>query len=101
MALPHYWNVGFSQTLGVHRLIMGTLVIFKFIEKQHFDQRRPRLQRAIKEMIKWRAGAADVLDVGVCDASDVTAYPHPAVDAGKKMKAGEPSTVLTLSILVV
>lgn len=44
---------------------------------------------ALKEALNKHAGVASVLDVGVVDADDVTAYPHLAVDACKKIKAGE------------
>ena len=48
-------------------------------------------KEAIKKVLKSHAGVADVLDVGVHDSSDSTAYPHLAVDACKKIKAGEVS----------
>jgi Ribose/Galactose Isomerase len=44
---------------------------------------------ALKETLKKHAGVAEVLDVGVIDADDSTAYPHLAVDACKKIKSGE------------
>ena len=46
---------------------------------------------AIKEILSKHKGVAEVLDVGVVDADDQTAYPHLAVDACKKIKAGEVS----------
>ena len=46
-------------------------------------------KEAIKKVLQSHAGVAEVLDVGVHDPSDSTAYPHPAVDACKKIKAGE------------
>ena len=47
---------------------------------------------ALKKELEKHAGVASVLDVGVHDSSDSTAYPHPAVDACKKIKAGEVGT---------
>ncbi|OQV06842.1 hypothetical protein CLAIMM_11360 [Cladophialophora immunda] len=44
---------------------------------------------ALKEVLKKHAGVTHVLDVGVVDADDATAYPHLAVDACKKIKSGE------------
>lgn len=44
---------------------------------------------AIKKELEKHEGVAAVLDVGVHDTDDPTAYPHPAVDACKKIKAGE------------
>lgn len=44
---------------------------------------------ALKETLKKHRGVTHVLDVGVVDADDATAYPHLAVDACKKIKAGE------------
>ena len=46
---------------------------------------------ALKETLKNHKGVTEVLDVGVIDADDSTAYPHLAVDACKKIKAGEVS----------
>jgi hypothetical protein len=54
-------------------------------------------KEAIKKVLKSHAGVAEVLDVGVHDTSDSTAYPHPAVDACKKIKAGEVRTTLKFS----
>lgn len=44
---------------------------------------------ALKETLSKHAGVAKVLDVGVNDADDSTAYPHSAVEAAKMIKAGE------------
>lgn len=44
---------------------------------------------ALKEVLHKHAGVTQVLDVGVVDADDSTAYPHLAVDAAKKIKSGE------------
>lgn len=44
---------------------------------------------ALKETLSKHAGVAKVLDVGVTDADDSTAYPHLAVDAAKKITSGE------------
>lgn len=44
---------------------------------------------ALKEVLSKHAGVAKVMDVGVLEADDKTAYPHLAVDACKKIKAGE------------
>lgn len=56
-------------------------------------------KEAIKKVLKSHVGVAEVLDVGVHDTSDSTAYPHPAVDACKKIKAGEVRTTLSVSTL--
>ncbi|KAK3066603.1 D-erythrulose-4-phosphate isomerase 1 [Teratosphaeriaceae sp. CCFEE 6253] len=37
-----------------------------------------------------------VIDVGVDDASDATAYPHPAVDAAKLIKSGKADRALLI-----
>jgi len=39
---------------------------------------------------------AKVIDVGVDDSSDKTAYPHPAVDAAKLIKSGEADRALLI-----
>lgn len=44
---------------------------------------------ALKAELERNAGVSEVLDVGVVSAEDSTAYPHLAVDAGKKIMAGE------------
>ena len=44
---------------------------------------------ALKEVLSKHSGVTQVLDVGVVDADDGTAYPHLAVDACKKIKSGE------------
>jgi ribose 5-phosphate isomerase B len=46
---------------------------------------------ALKETLKKHKGVAEVLDVGVMEASDAKAYPHSAVDAARKIKNGEVS----------
>ena len=46
-------------------------------------------KEALKETLSKHKGVAEVLDVGVVDADDSTAYPHSAVDAAKKIKSGE------------
>jgi ribose 5-phosphate isomerase B len=50
---------------------------------------------ALKAELEKNPGVAEVLDIGVGEADDSTAYPHIAVDAGKKIIAGE--VRLTLS----
>ena len=50
---------------------------------------------ALKKALEKHAGVASVLDVGVHESSDSTAYPHPAVDACKKIKAGEVGSPIT------
>ncbi len=47
---------------------------------------------ALKEVLHKHAGVTQVLDVGVVEADDSTAYPHLAVDACRKIKSGEVST---------
>jgi hypothetical protein len=49
-------------------------------------------KQTLKEVLSKHAGVAKVLDVGVLEADDKTAYPHLAVDACKKIKAGEVRT---------
>jgi hypothetical protein len=44
---------------------------------------------ALKQTLSKHAGVSSVMDVGVVEADDSTAYPHLAVDACKKIKAGE------------
>ena len=70
-----------AQTLTPIRIVVGS------------DNAGHDYKEAIKKVLKSHAGVAEVLDVGVHDTSDSTAYPHPAVDACKKIKAGEVSTV--------
>jgi ribose 5-phosphate isomerase B len=50
-------------------------------------------KQALKETLSKHKGVAKVLDVGVIDADDSTAYPHLAVDACKKIKSGEASSI--------
>ena len=49
------------------------------------------LKNALKETLSKHPGVKEVLDVGVKSADDNTSYPHAAVDAVKKIKAGEVS----------
>jgi ribose 5-phosphate isomerase B len=77
-----------ARTLTPIRIVVGS------------DNAGHDYKEAIKKVLESHAGVAEVLDVGVHDASDSTAYPHPAVDACKKIKAGEVSTALILSPLV-
>ena len=44
---------------------------------------------ALKAELEKNAGVSEVLDIGVVDAEDNTAYPHLAVDAGRKIIGGE------------
>lgn len=44
---------------------------------------------ALKEVLHKHSGVTQVLDVGVVDADDNTAYPHLAVDAAKMIKSGQ------------
>lgn len=44
---------------------------------------------ALKAELEKNPGVSQILDVGVVDADDSTAYPHIAVDAGKKIITGE------------
>ncbi len=43
----------------------------------------------LKAELEKNPGVSKVLDVGTEDADDSTAYPHIAVDASKKIIAGE------------
>eukprot|EP00249_Psilotum_nudum_P036031 c6200_g1_i1 orf=51-545(+) len=49
---------------------------------------------ALKETLSKHSGVSKVLDVGVLEADDQTAYPHLAVDACKKIKSGEADRAL-------
>jgi hypothetical protein len=69
-----------ARTLTPIRIVVGS------------DNAGHDYKEAIKKVLQSHAGVAEVLDVGVHDPSDSTAYPHPAVDACKKIKAGEVST---------
>ncbi|KEF59027.1 ribose 5-phosphate isomerase B [Exophiala aquamarina CBS 119918] len=51
---------------------------------------------ALKEVLKKHSGVTHVLDVGVVDADDGTAYPHLAVDAAKLIKSGEADRALLI-----
>ncbi|KAG9768601.1 hypothetical protein KCU88_g7148, partial [Aureobasidium melanogenum] len=51
---------------------------------------------ALKETLSKHKGVTKVLDVGVVDADDATAYPHLAVDACKKIKSGEADRALLI-----
>jgi hypothetical protein len=73
-----------ARTLTPIRIVVGS------------DNAGHDYKEAIKKVLQSHAGVAEVLDVGVHDPSDSTAYPHPAVDACKKIKAGEVSTALKL-----
>ena len=46
---------------------------------------------ALKEVLQKNKGVAEVIDVGVKDASDDKAYPHAAVDAARQVKEGKVS----------
>jgi ribose 5-phosphate isomerase B len=81
-------SVDSARTLTPIRIVVGS------------DNAGHYYKEAIKKVLESHAGVAEVLDVGVHDASDSTAYPHPAVDACKKIKAGEVSTTRILSPLV-
>jgi hypothetical protein len=77
-----------TRTLTPIRIVVGS------------DNAGHDYKEAIKKVLKSHAGVAEVLDVGVHYSSDSTAYPHLAVDACKKIKAGEVSTALKLSNLL-
>ena len=47
------------------------------------------LKTVLKQELEKNPGVAEVIDVGVLDPDDSTSYPHVAVDAGKKIMAGE------------
>ncbi|KAL9113004.1 MAG: hypothetical protein Q9227_002869 [Pyrenula ochraceoflavens] len=47
------------------------------------------LKNAIKKDFEASNLVAEVIDVGVVDPNDSKSYPHPAVDAAKKVTAGE------------
>ena len=76
-----------TRTLTPIRIVVGS------------DNAGHDYKEAIKKVLQSHAGVTEVLDVGVHDPSDSTAYPHPAVDACKKIKAGEVSTALKFCAL--
>jgi ribose 5-phosphate isomerase B len=76
-----------ARTLTPIRIVVGS------------DNAGHDYKEAIKKVLQSHAGVTEVLDVGVHDPSDSTAYPHPAVDACKKIKAGEVSTALKFCAL--
>jgi ribose 5-phosphate isomerase B len=49
---------------------------------------------ALRAELEKNPGVSKVLDVGVLNADDSTAYPHIAVDAGKRIIAGEVRSIL-------
>lgn len=51
---------------------------------------------ALKETLKKHRGVTEVMDVGVVDADDGTAYPHLAVDACKLIKSGQADRALLI-----
>jgi ribose 5-phosphate isomerase B len=50
----------------------------------------------IKADLESNPKVSKVIDVGVNDSSDKTAYPHPAVDAAKLIKSGEADRALLI-----
>jgi len=50
----------------------------------------------IKADLEANPLVSKVIDVGVNDSSDKTAYPHPAVDAAKLIKSGEADRALLI-----
>lgn len=46
-------------------------------------------KKAIKAILEKSPLVASVVDVGVTESSDKTAYPHPAVEAAKMIASGE------------
>jgi len=73
-----------ARTLTPIRVVVGS------------DNAGHNYKEAIKKVLQSHAGVADVLDVGVHESSDSTAYPHLAVDACKKIKAGEADRALLI-----
>jgi len=71
-----------ARTLTPIRIVVGS------------DNAGHAYKDALKKVLEGHEGVAEVLDVGVHDSSDSTAYPHPAVDACKKIKAGEADRAL-------
>lgn len=55
-------------------------------------------KEALKETLKKHKGVTEVLDVGVSDPKDNTAYPHSAVDACKMIKAGKVGRTIELHL---
>lgn len=66
-----------GTTQGPLRIVVGS------------DNAGHAYKTALKETLSKHEGVAKVLDVGVLEADDQTAYPHLAVDACKKIKSGE------------
>ncbi|KAF2155048.1 ribose 5-phosphate isomerase B [Myriangium duriaei CBS 260.36] len=50
----------------------------------------------IKSDLEAHPGVAKVIDVGVNESSDKTAYPHPAVDAAKLIASGKADRALLI-----
>ena len=50
----------------------------------------------IKADLQAHPGVAKVIDVGVNESTDKTAYPHPAVDAAKLIKNGQADRALLI-----
>ncbi|RMZ76658.1 hypothetical protein DV738_g4823, partial [Chaetothyriales sp. CBS 135597] len=71
-----------ASTLAPLRIVVGS------------DNAGYTYKAALKETLAKHKGVATVLDVGVGDAGDATAYPHLAVDAAKMIKSGEADRAL-------
>lgn len=56
---------------------------------------------ALKAELERNPGVSKILDVGVTDADDSTAYPHVAIAAGTKIVAGEVCVFHHLSFLII
>lgn len=55
------------------------------------DSAGHQYKTALKAELEKNLGVSQVLDAGVVDADDSTAYPHVAVDASKMIVAGKVS----------
>lgn len=55
-------------------------------------------KEALKQVIQKHNGVSEVIDVGVNDPKDGNAYPNIAVDAARKIKAGEVSALPLKSV---
>jgi len=73
-----------SGSSGGLRIVMGA------------DEAGCGYKNKIKADLEADPRVAKVIDVGVNDSSDKTAYPHPAVDAAKMIKNGEADRALLI-----
>jgi len=54
------------------------------------------MKETLKAELEKNDGVSEVIDIGVPDAKDSTSYPNVAVEAGKKIMAGEADRALLI-----